>query len=117
MLARMGRFAQTRWARMSGGQYCLIRDLGLVKGGKGLRHHEVVLTLSWRGILRFVLAVAREWRDAGSGLSWISRNSISRNWISRYWMLRHWMSRAPRHLRKEPQAASEQSLHQPDVAA
>ena len=112
MLARMGRFAQTRWARMSGGQYCLIRDLGLVKGGKGLRHHEVVLTLSWRGILRFVLAVAREWRDAGSGLSWISRN-----WISRYWVLRHWMSRAPRPLRKEPQAASEQSLHQPDVAA
>jgi hypothetical protein len=35
----MGRFAQTRWARMSSGQYCLIRDLGLVKGGKGLRHH------------------------------------------------------------------------------
>ncbi len=25
--------------------YCLIRDLGLAKGGKGLRHHEVVLDL------------------------------------------------------------------------
>jgi len=99
MLARMGRFAQTRWARMSSGQYCLIRDLGLVKGGKGLRHHEVVLTLSCGGIVRFLLSVVREigWRDAGMGL--------------------HWISRALRHLRKQPNAASEQSLHQPDVAA
>ena len=39
-----------RFARMSSGRYCLIRDLGLVKGGKGLRHHEVVLDLSWRGL-------------------------------------------------------------------
>jgi hypothetical protein len=75
MLAPMGRFAQTRWARMSSGQYCLIRDLGLVKGGKGLRHHEVVLTLSWRGVLRFLVGVAREirWRDVNSGLDWIAR--------------------------------------------
>jgi len=52
---------------MSSGRYCLIRDLGLVKGGKGLRHHEVVLTLSWRGVFRFLTRVAREtwWRDAG----------------------------------------------------
>jgi len=52
---------------MSSGCYCLIRDLGLVKGGKGLRHHEVVLTLSWRGVIRFLTGVAREtwWRDAG----------------------------------------------------
>lgn len=38
---------------MSSGQYCLIRDLGLVKGGKGLRHHEVVLQLTVRGVFRF----------------------------------------------------------------
>jgi len=50
----MVRFGNSRLARMSSGQYCLIRDLGLVKGGKGLRHHEVVLQLSWRGIFRFV---------------------------------------------------------------
>lgn len=37
---------------MSSGHYCLIRDLGLVKGGKGLRHHEVVLHFSWRGLVR-----------------------------------------------------------------
>ena len=38
---------------MSSGRYCLIRDLGPVKGGKGLKHHEVVLELSWRGFFRF----------------------------------------------------------------
>jgi hypothetical protein len=34
---------------MSSGKLALIRDLGLVKGGKGLRHHE---RLTLRGILR-----------------------------------------------------------------
>jgi hypothetical protein len=43
-------FKNCRWARMSDGHYCLVRDLGLVKGGKGLRHHEVVLDLSFRGM-------------------------------------------------------------------
>jgi hypothetical protein len=43
-------FKDCRWARMSDGHYCLVRDLGLVKGGKGLRHHEVVLDLSLRGM-------------------------------------------------------------------
>src|SRR5215213_7251672 len=51
---RMFGLENCRFARMSSGQYCLIRDLGLVKGGKGLRYHEVVLQLSWRGIFRFV---------------------------------------------------------------
>jgi hypothetical protein len=52
---------------MSSGQYCLIRDLGLVKGGKGLRHHEVVLQLSARGIFQFVkrLAVQQISEDKG----------------------------------------------------
>jgi hypothetical protein len=52
---------------MSSGQYCLIRDLGLVKGGKGLRHHEVVLQLSCRGIFQFVkkLAVQRSSEEEG----------------------------------------------------
>ena len=56
---RMLRRADIRFARMSSGHRCLIRDLGLVKGGKGLRHHEVVLELSWRGIVRFVGAQMR----------------------------------------------------------
>ena len=37
---------------MSSGQRCLIWDLGLVKGAKGLRHHELVIELSWHGIVR-----------------------------------------------------------------
>ncbi len=53
MLRAMWRFANIRLARMSSGQHCLIRDLGLVKGGKGLRHHELVVELSCRGLVRF----------------------------------------------------------------
>ncbi len=43
-------FKGSELAQMSDGTYCIIRDLGLVKGGKGLRHHENILTLSARGI-------------------------------------------------------------------
>jgi len=44
---------------MSSGHYCVIRDLGPVKGGKGLRHHEIVLDLSWRGLWRGALKSAK----------------------------------------------------------
>jgi hypothetical protein len=44
---------------MSSGHYCVIRDLGLVKGGKGLRHHEVVLDLSLRGLGRGAFMFAK----------------------------------------------------------
>jgi hypothetical protein len=36
-------FTGGRLARMSDGSYCIVRDLGLVKGGKGLRHFECLL--------------------------------------------------------------------------
>jgi hypothetical protein len=52
-------FGNTRLARMSSGHYCVIRDLGLVKGGKGLRHHEVVLDLTWRGFWRGAIQFAK----------------------------------------------------------
>jgi hypothetical protein len=45
---------------MSSGHYCVIRDLGLVKGGKGLRHHEIVVHLSCRGLFVFVKSVVLE---------------------------------------------------------
>ncbi len=55
-------FAGGRLARMSDGSYCIIRDLGLVKGGKGLRHFERLLTLSLKGI---VIEVPQQlWRYA-----------------------------------------------------
>jgi hypothetical protein len=36
---------------MSDGHYCIVRDLGLVKGGKGMRHHEVIIDFNRRGML------------------------------------------------------------------
>src|ERR1700744_5970984 len=45
-------FKGSKLARMSDGSYCIIRDLGLVKGGKGMRHHEVLVTLSPGAIVR-----------------------------------------------------------------
>jgi len=60
----LGFFANSRLARMSSGHYCLIRDLGLVKGGKGLRHHEVVLDLSLRGLVRLLQTLLRPERTA-----------------------------------------------------
>jgi hypothetical protein len=47
-----GLFKGCRLARMSSGRYCVVRDLGLVKGGKGMRHHEVVLALSPRELMK-----------------------------------------------------------------
>ena len=47
-------FKGCRLARMSSGRYCLVRDLGLVKGGKGMRHHEVVIAFSLRETLRWL---------------------------------------------------------------
>jgi hypothetical protein len=41
----------------------VIRDLGLVKGGKGLRHHEVVLDLTVRGAFKFAKSL---WRSEAS---------------------------------------------------
>jgi len=42
-------FENVRWVRMADGKtYKLIRDLGLVKGGKGLRCHEPIATFQLR---------------------------------------------------------------------
>jgi hypothetical protein len=50
----MRHFENCRLARMSDGHYCVIRDLGPVKGGKGLKHHEVVIDVSVRGLVLFL---------------------------------------------------------------
>jgi hypothetical protein len=44
-------FKDCRPARMSDGHYCLLRDLGPVKGAKGMKHHEVVIDFRRRGLL------------------------------------------------------------------
>jgi len=35
---------------MSDGHYCFVRDLGQVKGGKGMKHHEVMIDFNRRGM-------------------------------------------------------------------
>ena len=61
MLSRVrNHFRGAKFARMSSGTYCVIRDLGLVKGGKGMRHHEVLVTFSLRAFWRWMAGVARD---------------------------------------------------------
>ncbi len=50
----MRHFKNCHLARMSDGHFCIIRDLGPVKGGKGLKHHEVVVDFTWRAFVGFV---------------------------------------------------------------
>jgi len=36
---------------MSDGHFCFVRDLGPVKGGKGMKHHEVIVDFNRRGLV------------------------------------------------------------------
>jgi hypothetical protein len=56
-------FADLKLARMSSGTYCVIRNLGPVKGGKGMKHHEVLLTFSLRGLFALLRAAFRRRRQ------------------------------------------------------
>jgi hypothetical protein len=61
MLSRVRKkFQGAKFARMSSGTYCVIRDLGLVKGGKGMRHHEVLVTFSFKACWRAVGLLRRD---------------------------------------------------------
>ena len=54
-------FKDCRLARMSDGHYCIVRDLGPVKGGKGMKHHEVVVDFNLRGMAKLLKrALARQ---------------------------------------------------------
>jgi len=59
-------FGNCRLARMSDGHYCFVRDLGLVKGGKGMKHHEVIIDFNRRGILTFVRRMVATLREPKS---------------------------------------------------
>lgn len=52
-------FKDVELVRMSNGDYCLVRPLGLVPGGKGMRHHENLLRLTASGIASKLWAVMR----------------------------------------------------------
>jgi hypothetical protein len=55
----MKRFKDCHLARMSDGHYCIIRDLGPVKGGNGLKHHEVIVDFTWRALTKFLTFTQR----------------------------------------------------------
>ena len=59
-------FKNCRLARMSDGHYCVIRDLGLVKGGKGMKHHDVLIDLTLRGALQFLKRMSKVGNQEGS---------------------------------------------------
>jgi hypothetical protein len=72
MLSRVrNHFQGAKFARMSSGTYCIIRDLGLVKGGKGMRHHEVLITFSPRAFRRWVATAGRDLASAAKR-RWLS---------------------------------------------
>jgi len=75
MLSRLrSHFQGAKFARMSSGTYCIIRDLGLVKGGKGMRHHEVLVTFSPRAFLRWGASVGGHLVSVGRRpLLWLQR--------------------------------------------
>lgn len=59
---------------MSSGTFCVIRDLGLVKGGKGMRHHEVLVTFSLKALWRAIGRAGGELVSAGRRRSaWLQR--------------------------------------------
>ena len=72
----MLRWKNCRFARMSSGRYCLIRDLGLVKGGKGLRHHEVVIAFSVRAVLQRIRQVDFSLRRFNPALKFRAREIL-----------------------------------------
>jgi hypothetical protein len=73
MLSRVRNYFQgAKFARMSSGTYCIIRDLGLVKGGKGMRHHEVLVTFSPKALWRWTGFVGGDLLRAGKRrLHWL----------------------------------------------
>lgn len=75
MLSRVrNHFQGAKFARMSSGTYCIIRDLGLVKGGKGMRHHEVLVTFSLRASWRAIGRIRGDLVSAGKRRSlWFQR--------------------------------------------
>ena len=74
MLSRVrNHFQGAKFARMSSGTYCVIRDLGLVKGGKGMRHHEVLVTFSFRAFWRWIRKAARDAIGKKGRSPWLQR--------------------------------------------
>ena len=77
MLSRVrNHFQGAKFARMSSGTYCIIRDLGLVKGGKGMRHHEVLVTFSVKAAWRWLGHVRRDVVRTKKSSVWLNRSGM-----------------------------------------
>jgi hypothetical protein len=66
---------------MSDGHYCIVRDLGLVKGGKGMKHHEIIVDFNRRGLLALLkrmFAMVKMPRRATPTIRSISEPRIAR---------------------------------------
>jgi hypothetical protein len=51
----------------------------MVKGGKGLRHHEVALELTWRGLFLLLKSVASvRWTDDASSVTVTATTGVRR---------------------------------------
>jgi hypothetical protein len=75
-------FKSLRLARMSSGTYCIIRDLGPVKGGKGMKHHEVLVTFSLKALWASIRSACRpKGRKVGlrTGKSRMSKTGLLEN--------------------------------------
>jgi hypothetical protein len=48
----MDYFKKCWLARTSDRHYCIIRNSGLVEGGKSIRHHEVLIAFTFRGFVQ-----------------------------------------------------------------
>ena len=74
MLSRVRyHFQGAKFARMSSGTYCIIRDLGLVKGGKGMRHHEVLVTFSLKAAWRWMVRVRADVAGTKENSAWLEQ--------------------------------------------
>jgi hypothetical protein len=74
MLSRVrSHFQGAKFARMSSGTYCVIRDLGLVKGGKGMRHHEVLVTFSLKAAWQWMARVRKAAVRTKKSSAWLER--------------------------------------------
>jgi hypothetical protein len=63
---------------MSDGHYCFVRDLGPVKGGKGMKHHEVIIDFNGRGmaaLLKRVFAKSAKAVESAIGQDRLSARS------------------------------------------
>jgi hypothetical protein len=62
-------FQGIKLVRMSDGSYCVVRHLGKLKGGLGIRCHETILRLTWDGMASRLAEIVRSVIDPRAGVA------------------------------------------------